>query len=269
LELLLLGAETNDIAKSLESGPTDGLGTDLVLSTWIIGLGANPDPDEFDDGIIGIGLPVKQHYIFSINIGDSADVPEGTVIYDVIPAEYNLDPDAEDFENGGTDATCDDADCDGIEVSAGNCTATERQPPNSQGGRFKEPELLTIIVGSDETCTVLVYVETDGNPGHFVSPGPPPVFTLYEPTSCLAFRDDGDVLLGDTDNGDPIVDSIALNDGFKDFDPETGDRISGPRGSLQLTPIGCDSDDDGVIDELDMCPLDDGGGEVEADGCPD
>ncbi len=200
-----------------------------------------------------------------MRIGDDTAVDEGTVIYDVVPAEYNLDPDAEDFENESADTCAEtDADCDGIWVMAGNCTATPRQPDNSQGGRFKEPELLTIIVGSDESCTVLVYVVTDGNPGHWVSGDN---FTLYEPTSCLAFRDDGDVLLGDTDNGDPIVDTIALNDGFKDFDPATGDRISGPRGSLQLTPVGCDSDDDGVIDELDSCPIEEGEGERDVDGC--
>ena len=35
----------------------------------------------------------------------------------------------------------------------------------------------------------------------------------------------------------------------------------GAAGSLQLTPVECDSDEDGVIDELDVCPVDD------LDGC--
>jgi hypothetical protein len=40
------------------------------------------------------------------------------------------------------------------------------------------------------------------------------------------------------------------------FEPVTGDRVSGPEGALHLTPIGCDSDGDGFIDELDAFPLD-------------
>ncbi len=74
------------------------------------------------------------------------------------------------------------------------------------------------------------------------------------------------LLEDDDDPANPIVDSIALNDGFKDFDPDTGDRLSSPRGSLQLTPVGCDSDDDGVIDELDECPIEEGEGD-RVDGC--
>ncbi len=32
------------------------------------------------------------------------------------------------------------------------------------------------------------------------------------------------------------------------------------------TPVGCDSDDDGVIDELDECPIEEGEGD-RVDGC--
>ena len=55
------------------------------------------------------------------------------------------------------------------------------------------------------------------------------------------------------------MDTIALNDGFKiyDADENSGKRLSGPAGSLQLVPIGCDSDGDAVIDELDDFPVDD------------
>jgi hypothetical protein len=251
------------IIKSLVSGPTDGAGTDIDLQT-IFGLGAPPSPDSNDDGVIGVGLGIDgigtgddQHYVFRIEV---TDLPDGTVIYDVVPAEYNLDPNADGAPANGVDVT-------------GDCTATPRQPPSAdvKDERFKEPELITIVMGDggggDFSCTVDVFVVTDGNPGHYTEPSGP--FTLWEPTSCLAFLDENDELLTD-DDGDPIVDSIALNDGYKEYDPVTGDRLSGPIGSLQLTPVGCDSDDDGVIDELDDCPVDGPpeAGQIEGDpGC--
>jgi hypothetical protein len=275
--------------KSLISGPTDGAGN-LIDLDGIFGLGLGgplqPDPDSNDDGVIGVGLGVDgigtgddQHYVFRIEI---TDLPDGTVIYDVVPAEYNLDPTAqEDAADGTPDGNCTDATCDGddgvpltgISVTGGVCTATPRQPPSAdvKDERFKEPELITIVVGDggggDFSCTVDVFVVTDGNPGHYTEPSGP--FTLWEPTSCLAFLDENDELLEDGSGG-PIVDSIALNDGLKEYDPVTGDRLSGPIGSLQLTPVGCDSDEDGVIDELDLCPVDGPTTvDVDEDGCED
>ena len=49
-----------------------------------------------------------------------------------------------------------------------------------------------------------------------------------------------------------------LNDGLMVFEPVTGDRESGPEGALHLTPVGCDSDGDTIIDEKDEYPLNPG-----------
>ena len=118
----------------------------------------------------------------------------------------------------------------------------------------------TILVTGD--CTVDVFVATDGNPGHFVNdmgtPDPEDdAFTLWEPTGCFAFMDGNGDLITDVD-GDPVVDTISLNDGVKlyEADANSGKRLSGPASSLQLVPIGCDSDGDGIIDELDASPVD-------------
>ena len=75
------------------------------------------------------------------------------------------------------------------------------------------------------------------------------------------------------DSGDPIVDRIGLNSSLKVFSGVDGTRTASNANlneSLQLTPFGCDSDKDGVIDELDACPVDGPNDfDVNGDGCED
>lgn len=274
-DLVVLGPVELDIVKTLLDGPNDDGGGAIDLDTEF-GL---TDPltaaiiaaNDNDDGVIGIGLDQSQHYVFEL---ETTDLPIGTVVFDVIPGEFDLDSDDEFTANA---CTGDPELCDGVEFNDAVCVATpSRAPGASQGNLPKlEPEFLTIEIVAVGTCTITVWVRTDGNPGHLDSDGGNPaddstnVWSLFEPTGCMAFRDDLGMLLADG-NGDPIVDTIALNDGFKEFEAASGKRLLGPAGSLQLTPIGCDSDDDGVIDELDVCPIEgtEVFGTVDATGCP-
>lgn len=259
-DLVVLGPVELDIVKTLLDGPNDDAGAPIDLDTEF-GL-TDPDTADImaandnDDGVIGIGLGEPQHYVFELV---SEDLPIGTVLFDVIPGEFDLDSADELAANG---CTGDPELCDGVEFNDAVCVATpSRAPGASQGNLPKlEPEFLTVEIVAVGTCTIRVWVRTDGNPGHLDDDGGEPendennVWSLFEPTGCMAFRDDLGMLLADG-NGDPIVDTIALNDGFKEFEAASGKRLLGPAGSLQLTPIGCDSDDDDVIDELDQCPV--------------
>ena len=135
-------------ARRARSGPLPG-GTVASILT----------ENDVDDGAVGIGLTVPQYYWFSIDIEDE----DGNVVYDTIPAEYNLSPTLQDVIDTGTNgATCDpgaatdctadddicqdrDGDvvpCNGFAVT-GDCTVVHKQPNGAKGGRFKEPELLT------------------------------------------------------------------------------------------------------------------------------
>ena len=50
-----------------------------------------------------------------------------------------------------------------------------------------------------------------------------------------------------------MVDTIALNESPKEFSGTDGDFLrQSPDQTLQLRPVGCDSDGDGIIDELEL-----------------
>ena len=265
----------NTVTKTLTGGPTDSVGDDLDLD-FLLGLpGGTAVPDANDAGAIGVTLfdggsnPVEQFYSFTINIGNEA---EGNVVFDAIPAEWDLVDDSlvaalhdvTDLSNGGAtcrnagdtadvdcdadDGLCHDADggvpvtCASTAVSvvdgSGNCSVGTSQPPGASAGskadndRHLQPEFVTAVVGSDEGCTVLAFVVTDGNPGHFDDAGTSQTsddfFTLFEPTGCLAFTDSAGDLLEDGD-GDPIVDTIGLNSEFKIFSGgNDGERLYQP-----------------------------------------
>ena len=239
------------VEKNFVSGPTEADHATDIDRDGLLGISPDPSPDATapDDGVIAVGLGERQYFTFEIVL---VNQPMGTVVIDTVPGEFDLD---------GDPVSSDETKC---------LVTASRAPGASQGNLPKlEPEFLTITVvdldptaEGDSTCTITVPVKTDGNPGHVTSDSTTPeddstnTWSLFEPTGCT--------LVSET-NDPPMVDTIALNDGFKVFDPVTGDRISGPEGSLQLTPIGCDSDDDGVIDELDNCPIDGPANETQVD----
>lgn len=287
--------------------------------------GATDVDDEF--GTIEVSLADAQSYEFEIKITNTggADAADGGVVFDVIPAEYNLDPAAtaaedaanqvagttlngetcaaictateeEDFSNdelinadctfdsgtglgdgtcdGTPDSQCDDGICDGI-INDGVCddgascdgvlsdnvacmpSTTTSGGGGKKGGEGLEPEFVTIEIGSGfdflEMCTIMVRVVTDENPASQKGKKDP----QFEPTGCHPFLDKNGAVITDSNTpGIPIVDWIALNDGVKVFDPEDGALVSGPTGSIQLRPVGCDTDGDGVPDVSDPFPLD-------------
>ena len=315
------GAEEVDpisIVKTRTEGPLDRDGSliDPVDSQNLTVTGA-------DAGGIWIGLDEPQRYVFTIKItNNTGETLDDLTVTDVVPAEYNLDPVLQEDADDGIDATCDDATCDGedagtacddpstgatetecagfkSDVSA--CMVAATQPEGADAGpkgemplgqRFKEPELLTIMVdglADQAMCTVTVYVITDGNPGHVTKDGgdeqchpdiasffddpetleecdPPDgiqilAFDLYEPGSCDQIKTVDHE--GEGTDEIPINDTMALNDGVKAFLVEGpnespvyhGARQFGPSSSLQLTVNGCDADEDGVQDIEDACPL--------------
>lgn len=281
-----------EVQKSLTDGPY------LFTIEGPLNLGARTnvavDIDPNDQGGVAIGLTVPQHFAFDISIENPAggDPLADLVVYDVIPAEFNLDPDGEDAADGVIGDGCTDLACNGIDLGAvpvPGCDLTEGQPAGAVSGpkdplldpfdqRFKEPELISILVDSlanNTTCSFTIYVVTDGNPGHVTEaggnaqciqpitgfiedcelvsgagdPGQIMLFDLYEPGSCH--------LIGQFDNGLPddldtaVYDTVSLNDGIKVFEASDdlddadgtdgiaeGHRLVGPIGSLQLTPNG-------------------------------
>ena len=155
--------------------------------------------------------------------------------------------------------------CTGFVSDDAACWVETSRPPGATANgkdtnRHKQPEFVTVLVDTNSTdCDVFVFVETDGNPGHFVeneTETPDDDFTLWSPTGCTAFEHGGTLL--EAADGSAYVESIVFNDGVSEYSDADGDRVQGPDEHLLLTPIGCDSDGDGVIDELDAFPADDG-----------
>ena len=222
--LTILEPASVGVVKTLESGPdpTDVTGTAIHLEApdlFDFSPAPDPDPTGPDDGVIGValvdggGYVVQQFFQFNIEI---TGLPDGTVVTDTIPGEFDLAGDAEDFAAGGDPENCDltDGTCDGFTSDDTSCVVeTSRAPGASEGTLPKlESEFLTITVNGlgSNTCTVMVWVKTDGNPGHLVSVGEggpevdeDNVWSLYEPTGCR--------LVGEspTNPALPMVDSHA------------------------------------------------------------
>lgn len=152
------------------------------------------DVDPNDDGGIAVGLDAPQHFAVEIVItNNSGSTVFDLVVFDTIPAEFNLDPAGEDAATGAAADTVDgdcgtggDGVCNGIDISAaGGCVLTAGQPAGAVAGpkdptkepfsqRFKEPELVSILVDSvadTGVCTFTLYLVTDGNPGHVSTAG--------------------------------------------------------------------------------------------------
>ena len=121
----------------------------------------------------------------------------------------------------------------GVLYEGGDCSYTLSQPASASKPNAppKQPEFLDMRVNSllvDGYCGYLVFAQTVENPGKGND--------FYEPTagSCrtLAYT------TGDGETGDPIHNTLTLNEGIKGFDGETGDRLWGPVSTLQLTCNG-------------------------------
>lgn len=163
--------------------------------------------------ITGVAFDAQQFKAFSIEITNNTGTNggfAGLTFIDVVPAEFDLDSDAEDFDNDSTiNNDCADNTCDGVEVTvnAADCTATGAEHTNNGNGPAKlQPDIITIDAsGLDDTesCEITVWVMTDDDqPGkgrNKTNNGQGPGNPDYTPTSCQ-----------DT--------TIVLNDGVKVFD---------------------------------------------------
>lgn len=276
-----------EVEKTLTDGPY------LFTIEGPLNLGARTDVavdiDPNDQGGVAIGLTAPQHFAIDIDITNTDGGPtlEDLVVYDVIPAEFNLDPDGEDDADGTLDGTCADTVCNGIDLGAvpvPGCNLTEGQPAGAVSGpkdplldpfdqRFKEPELISILVDSladDTTCSFTIYVVTDGNPGHVtevsgnaqcIQPddglpddcelvsgsglaGQIMLFDLYEPGSCDLIGQFDNGIADEPDDLDTAVyDTVSLNDGIKVFeasdDLDDADGTDGiAEGHRLVGPIG-------------------------------
>lgn len=94
------------------------------------------------------------------------------------------------------------------------------------------------------------------------------LFDVYEPAGCTPLRmftrdpeNPLDGIIVATDTGLPINDYVRLNEGPKGFDAsgvlfDTQSDFIIDLQSIQLMPVGCDTDGDGAVDEVDTDPLD-------------
>ncbi|MCH8197458.1 MAG: hypothetical protein IH904_05190, partial [Proteobacteria bacterium] len=125
-------------------------------------------------GTIGIqskgGDDDKQFFKFKITIAnpENEDLSD-LFLKDVLPAEFDLDPDAEETADGADCPT--DGVCDGVMVSGGTnpekCTATGAEHTN-QGKSNKpfklQPDIVSITditLGDDQSCEITVWAMTD------------------------------------------------------------------------------------------------------------
>ncbi len=134
------------------------------------------------------GFNAQQFFFFKITIANPEDEDlSDLVIQDVLPAEFDLDPVAEDVADGGGIDACASGDgvCDGVRVTvnAADCSATGAEHTNQgkSGKSFKlQPDIVTIDaggLGDDESCEVTVWAMTDRKANN-------PKKVTWTPTEC-------------------------------------------------------------------------------------
>jgi hypothetical protein len=197
-----------NVEKELASGPVDDTGIALPVAV-----------DPFDDGGILIKHTESQHFSFTIRLSDEGGTGSflGWKALDVIPAEFDPDPGAEEgtFNNFVSPGTCADSACDGIAVTEGNCIATIN--PHDPDRKL-DPHFVRVELGDTDICEVTVWVRTSENPAS----GKRGRNRKFAPTSC-------DVVMGE------LLNTFTLNEGVKVFDTTGEFRFSGPSDPLQLT----------------------------------
>lgn len=223
---MFMDMEIEGLSSAGDSADFDAAGCLFSLSASDIYKEFEVNPLDTDEAVEIItrekGDKTIQHKAFSITVENNtgmagADTFANLIIKDAVPAEYDLDPDAEDFLYGGTD-NCDDGNCDGIDHGNGNlCTVTASRNKGAsakgKNGNKLEPELLDIDasgLNDAESCTVTIYVMTDV--GHKKS---------ATPTSCPVNLNSGVKVFSGT--MDLLLQSNTLVFGpAADFDPDSG-----------------------------------------------
>jgi len=164
-------------------GATSGADIDAVQCSYTLdqadivkAFAANPlDNDAQDEIFVMVkGQTTIQHKAFTIEITNNTGILGGLAglnFVDAVPAEYDLDPDAESPTGDAQDDNCADGACDGIAHELDGTPICPVVATRNQGaGKGKnannklEPELLSIAAGNlgdGESCTNTVYVKTE------------------------------------------------------------------------------------------------------------
>ena len=183
-------------------------------------VATNTGPDTFE-----IGSSEAQYFQYEIKITNNTGADgalDGLIVLDVIPAEFDLDPDGE-AAAGGNNSCADAGGCDGI-AEDDRCPVTVSGHGN--GRDQLEPQSLSVEIGLDsgESCTTTVFLAVDGDRGNKQRTA-----GMFKPTSCEL------VMQGPPD----VFNTITLNEGIKVFDVATGDLVFGPSQSIQLVADNC------------------------------
>ena len=191
-----VGADIDSVAclNNLDFGP-DHISKAFFLSP----SDGSGNEDEVDQ--ITKANDVQQFKAFTITIANNTGVNgglDGLIFFDSVPAEWDLDPNAEDLSRNGVDGCAGggDGNCDGVEAS-GPCTFTLDIPTGAKAGhggnklRSKlEPEFIIIDpngLANGQMCMLTVFVKTDK--GHKKT---------FTPTSCPVTLNDGVEVYDDT-----------------------------------------------------------------------
>lgn len=262
-----------------------------------IAAGPDADGDQEIDVAVRIGQSVSTGYEFEIVYTN----PQGpdVLIADAVPAEWDV------LEVGGNVITNGFSAGD-LPVPDGNPGAGTLSvfPANGKGNNKSATKISWMPDPANDRSTIDVFVESRAHKSS--GPNRPPKFKptecgplfLNDAAFVFELAPDGTPLLP------PIFDSNALllvavddlngggivGDGSGDEDGDgrsdlaevrdapfsdpcladtDGDGVDDGGEVAQGTdPNSADTDADGVVDGADLCPLDDGGGFVDVDGCP-
>ena len=183
---------------------------------------------------------------------------------------------------------CSDGTCDGLSVTATNltCTVFASQPDSADKNNAgnvpaKQPEIIIVeidtVSNANNECSVQVSARTVLNPASDPSGGADPDafddcgdgvdddVCAFEPRKCEPLREftrdpddklagiictDGDACMS---GGVPFNNFETLNLGIKSFNDDgtiivNGGGFVATKLSVELAPVGCDADGDGVTD---------------------
>jgi len=188
-----------------------------------------------DAGVIGIALNESQHYQIDVGFPSGAVGTHEFAVMDVLPADFTLDPDAENAATG-----CRDGSCDGIGVSdfgSALCSVTIKKP--AVKGDKVAPTYLVMEgtgVSTSQACLFALFLTT--------------IPVSHDSKQRLVYSPTGCVTADGTAPTTTITRGILLNDGLTLFDtvtqsvlgiiPEPGRPFSTATANpVQLKPVGC------------------------------
>ncbi len=249
-----------------------------------------------DDDVIDIAIEVGQVQTTAYDFTITYSNPDGpdVIIIDTVPAEWVVVTIEGDIVGNGPDPLpVSPRDLANFSDGAGNGSVDVFK--TGKGANSKSATRLEWTPDPAEASSdIRVDVETRVNPGHgkrsidFFSPTSCGKLSLNDGAVAFELDENGDILLDPPVTGDPVIVQInnedAVTDGImlvavKDLNggglvgdgsgDEDGDGLTDADEAFNIGTDPClrDTDDDGVDDGVDECPLQ--GGLVDPNGCPD